>query len=229
MINRRGSPSPSASHQSRQSPRSTVGIVAVTSATASVDETTHHRGASSRSSADQSSEARRVVASFLAASGELLLRVGRKKRPVNARAASPWAAAGRARTGGASPSKRSISTSTCWPVEPCARRDDPAVGGEHVRVAVRAQRVADRVGSTGSNHAPVERLTTCGRTSSVTTAPARHAPRSLNTRTTSPSAMPRAAASSGWMRIGSRPATFDAWLCRPRRAGRAAASPAGSR
>ena len=41
----------------------------------------------------------------------------------------------------------------------------------------------------------------------------------------SPSPMPRAAASRGWMRTGSRPLTFDAWLvapksswlCRPRR------------
>src|SRR5262245_26815667 len=82
-----------------------------------------------------------------------------------------------ARTGGAWPSNRSISTSTCCPLEPCARRDDP-------RSAVRTFGLPcthsefGAAGSSGSYQAPVDRLTTRGRTSVVTIAPARHAPRS---------------------------------------------------
>ena len=49
-----------------------------------------------------------------------------------------------------------------------------------------------------------------------TTAAARHAPRSLWRRTTSPSPMPRAAASSGWMRTGSRSLIFEFWLFAPK-------------
>ena len=47
-------------------------------------------------------------------------------------------------------------------------------------------------GATGSHHAPVESCTTERRRSASSTAPARQLPRSLKTRTTSPSAMPRA-------------------------------------
>ena len=47
------------------------------------------------------------------------------------------------------------------------------------------------------------------------TAPARQLPRSLNSRTMSPLAMPRGAASFGWIRTGSRPRTFEAWLNAP--------------
>ena len=65
------------------------------------------------------------------------------------------------------------------------------VGGQHVRVAVHAEAVGRR-GSTGSYQAPVDSCTTPGRTSSLTTAPARQAPRSLKTRTTSPSVNRRA-------------------------------------
>ncbi|CPA95720.1 Uncharacterised protein [Mycobacterium tuberculosis] len=52
-------------------------------------------------------------------------------------------------------------------------------------------------GSAGSNHAPVDSCTTLGRSPSSITTPARQAPRSLNTRTMSPSVSSRAAASSG--------------------------------
>ena len=62
----------------------------------------------------------------------------------------------------------------------------------------------------GSNHAPVESWMTPGRMSSLSTAVARQAPRSLNTRTASPAATPRAAASAGCVATGSRPSSFPA-------------------
>ena len=73
-------------------------------------------------------------------------------------------AGGAAAAGGASPSKRSISTSTCWPVEPCASRDEPRSAVSTFGLPC-AHIESGTVGSTGSYHAPVERLTTCGRTS----------------------------------------------------------------
>ncbi|SKU38843.1 Uncharacterised protein [Mycobacteroides abscessus subsp. abscessus] len=79
-----------------------------------------------------------------------------------------------------------------------------------------AQAEFGSAGSIGSNHAPVDSCTTWRRRPSSRTAPARQAPRSLNTRTTSPSAIPRVAASCGCIRRGSRPRTFDPWLVPPK-------------
>ena len=115
-------------------------------------------------------------------------------------------------TGGSTPSNRSIShhgvLAGCTPATTSTR-----AGRRSARSGCRARTTVPTSGSsTGSNQAPVDSCTTPGRTSSVTTAPARQAPRSLKTRTTSPSAMPRRVASSGWMRIGSRPCTLLARL-----------------
>src|SRR5690606_24612775 len=67
----------------------------------------------------------------------------------------------------------------------------------------------------GSNQAPVGSTAMPGGTSGSMRAPARQAPRSLCTRTASPSRMPRVAASSGLIRTGSRPLTLFRWLSRP--------------
>src|SRR5262249_38414135 len=72
----------------------------------------------------------------------------------------------------------------------------------------------DRWARSGRTTRP-SRVARRGRTVSVTTAPARQLPRSLNTRTTSPVDMPRLAASAGWIRIGSRPLIFVDWLKAP--------------
>src|SRR5439155_16023855 len=119
-----------------------------------------------------------------------------------------------ARIGGNGPVQRSTSTSVACPEHAWASFDVPrsnvsTLGLPWTHIA------SGSAGSSGSYQAPVESCTTRGRIVSVTTAPARQLPRSLNTRTTSPVSMPRAAASSGWMRIGSRPRTFDDWLKPP--------------
>ena len=143
------------------------------------------------------------------------------------RGSAPRSAAARRRApAAATPAKRSTSTSACCPEQPCASREVPTsrvstfgLPCTHIASSARADRP-------GSNQAPVESCTTPGRTSVVSTAPARQLPRSLNSRTTSPSAMPRAAASAGCIRTGSRPLHLRRPGCRRRgRAGRAAASP----
>ena len=55
-------------------------------------------------------------------------------------------------------------------------------------------------------HRPFVVATTPGRTRSLTSAVARNEPRALATRTSSPVAMPRGAASSGWMTRAATPA-----------------------
>lgn len=71
-------------------------------------------------------------------------------------------------------------------------------------------------GSRGSNQAPVGSCTTPARTSSVTRAAARQAPRSLDSRTRSPVVIPRGAASAGWTRPTSRPWILCARECAPK-------------
>ena len=95
-------------------------------------------------------------------------------------------------TGGGGPAQRSTSTSAAGRCSPATAATCRTSARQHVRVAVHAQRTGpapvDRVEPRAGrqlHHAAAAR-------SSVSTAPARQAPRSLNTRTTSPSAMPRA-------------------------------------
>jgi hypothetical protein len=82
-------------------------------------------------------------------------------------------------------------------------------------LALPCAQVAPSPPPTGSYQAPQESRTTPGATASVTTAPARQEPRPLNSRTTSPSAMPRLPASTGLIAIASRPATFARALTGP--------------
>src|SRR5690606_31327811 len=136
---------------------------------------------------------------------------GEGKSPPRQRARSTIRGGTNARTGGGTPSKRSTWTSDNWPVHPCASRDVPT--SAVTAFGLPCAHVTS--GADGSNQAPVDNCTTPGRTPSSSTAPARQEPRSLNRRTTSPSAMPRAAASSGCSRTGARSATLAARLCAP--------------
>src|SRR5262245_10285302 len=134
---------------------------------------------------------------------------------------SPAATCGgvNARTAGAGASQRSISTSAVSALVPCASGEVPMSSVSTLGLPWRSGAPA---ASDGSNHAPVAITTTPGITPSSMRAPARQAPRSLNTRTTSPSRMPRRAASCGLMRIVSPSLTLlprdtgpgSIWLCR---------------
>jgi hypothetical protein len=70
-------------------------------------------------------------------------------------------------------------------------------------------------GSIGSHHAPVGSWTTPSIRSCRIATAARHAPRSLNTRTRSPGSRSRAVASSGVIPSCSLPSTFASMLVSP--------------
>src|SRR5258706_1726331 len=122
-------------------------------------------------------------------------------------------------TGGAS-ALRSTCTSTVWATDDCPSFELPPSLVTRLGLPCLSS-VPGRPGSSGSYHAPVAICTTPGRRWSTIRTPARNAPRSLNTRTTSPSVRPRAAASARVISSGSRPATLAArlsragssWLC----------------
>src|SRR5271169_1786605 len=80
--------------------------------------------------------------------------------------------------GGGGPSKRSISTRQSWPVQPCASWEVPASDVSTFGLPC-TQSGLSAAGSSGSYQAPVDSWTTPGRNASLSTAPARQAPRSL--------------------------------------------------
>ena len=90
---------------------------------------------------------------------------------------------------GAGPSKRSISTRQVCAEGPCANWEVPLS-----LVSTLGFPARHIPSSSGSYQAPVESCTTSGINESSMTAPARQVPRSLNTRTTSPSHIPRSSA-----------------------------------
>ena len=108
---------------------------------------------------------------------------------------------------GSDPKYFSHSTTVTWPQQPCASRDVPTSRVSTFGLPWTQSGCAAAPRS-GSYQAPVDNCSTPGMTSSVTAAAARHAPRSLNRRTMSPSAIPRCAASIGLRRTTSRPAIF---------------------
>jgi hypothetical protein len=127
-------------------------------------------------------------------------------------------AAEKALTGGGS-AQRSTSTSALAELGPWLSREVP-----RSRVSTFALPCAQGASSSslaGSYQAPQDSRTTPGRTASVMITPAKHAPRPLNTRTTSPSPMPRSRASAGLIARVSRPAVLpraltgpaSIWLC----------------
>ena len=109
-------------------------------------------------------------------------------------------------TGGSEPRKRSTSATPVWPQLPCPSFDvaTPVVS---TFTSPQAHSVPSWRGFTGSYQPPSLMRMAPGMISSVIFSPARICPRWLNTRTTSPSFRPRAAASFGFIQQGSRPAT----------------------
>lgn len=100
----------------------------------------------------------------------------------------------------------SICSCDIWPQFPCARLEEPTSKVRQLTLPfLHSDPGCD--GSAGSNHAPSLMRTTPSRTLSVITAPTRICPRSLKARTRSPSLMPRALASFGWIQMASRSAT----------------------
>jgi hypothetical protein len=116
-----------------------------------------------------------------------------------------------ASSGGAS-RYAATSTSASCPAHPWLRVED---GWSAVSTFGFPWRQKPGSAGSGSYQAPVDNWTIPGRTASSTHSPARHAPRSLKIRTRSPSLSPRAEASAGCMRTGSRPMILSDWLCAP--------------
>jgi predicted ATPase/DNA-binding NarL/FixJ family response regulator len=113
---------------------------------------------------------------------------------------------------GGVPWYRSISTRVNCPAHPWLSVEEGTSAVSTLGFPCR-----QNVGSAGSGsyQAPVDNCATPGRTASSTASPARQAPRSLKIRTRSPSFSPRAEASPGFIRTGSRPAILTDWLCAP--------------
>ena len=124
----------------------------------------------------------------------------------------------KALTGGAA-AQRSTCTNAVAELGPWLSRDVPQ--SRVSTLALPCAQGASSASLAGSYQAPQNSRTTPGHIVSLMTAPAKHAPRALKRRTTSPSAMPRSRASTGLITRVSRPAVLpraltgpaSIWLC----------------